>query len=312
MCCAAFSAGFCLLPETKAYLQRKHIASQGTEAETRGLVSRSASVSNFDADHPRRSVFGSFSSSSHKKETGVFRAHMIVSPLVAWHEVSDMWHELRDIVTHSVSRGLSRSTSYARLTNVAPGSKTAETDLKQLQQKLEPVSNSPAAAGPVADESAHAAKGSQHAADKHAKHAHAHFADDDEESHTVTGRDDSITAVRPHNAGASHAEGTFWRNLDANGSFTEPHPAQDAPHQSPASIKEAVKAALTDDQRKGPSGAALGQDEARVKFWTSPALEAPSVEQRLRAAWAAVLSPTGVYCCPYKSHSLQCDSCQHW
>ena len=38
------------------------------------------------------------------------RAHMIVSPLVAWHEVEDMWHELRDIVVHS----LSRSTSYAR------------------------------------------------------------------------------------------------------------------------------------------------------------------------------------------------------
>lgn len=35
---------------------------------------------------------------------------MIVSPLVAWHEVNDMWHELKDIVTHT----LSRSTSYAR------------------------------------------------------------------------------------------------------------------------------------------------------------------------------------------------------
>ena len=35
---------------------------------------------------------------------------MIVSPLVAWHEMEDMWHELRDIVVHS----LSRSTSYAR------------------------------------------------------------------------------------------------------------------------------------------------------------------------------------------------------
>ena len=53
-------------------------------------------------------MFGSFS--SHKKETGVFRAHMIVSPLVAWHEVHDMWHELKDIVVHT----LSRSTSYAR------------------------------------------------------------------------------------------------------------------------------------------------------------------------------------------------------
>lgn len=35
---------------------------------------------------------------------------MIVSPLVAWHEVHDMWHELKDIVVHT----LSRSTSYAR------------------------------------------------------------------------------------------------------------------------------------------------------------------------------------------------------
>ena len=104
---AAFCAGFFFLPETKAYSCRKQ-AESGHVSESRGLVSRSASVNGFDSEHPRRSVFGSFS--SHKKETGIFRAHMIVSPLVAWHEVHDMWHELKDIVVHT----LSRSTSYAR------------------------------------------------------------------------------------------------------------------------------------------------------------------------------------------------------
>ena len=104
---AAFCAGFFFLPETKAYSRRKQ-AELGHVSEFRGLVSRSASVNGFDSEHPRRSVFGS--SSSHKKETGIFRAHMIVSPLVAWHEVHGMWHELKDIVVHT----LSRSTSYAR------------------------------------------------------------------------------------------------------------------------------------------------------------------------------------------------------
>ena len=104
---AAFSAGFAFLPETKAYTHRKQ-AELAHPSESRSLASFSASVNGFDSEHPRRSVFGSFS--SHKKETGIFRAHMIVSPLVAWHEVNDMWHELKDIVVHT----LSRSTSYAR------------------------------------------------------------------------------------------------------------------------------------------------------------------------------------------------------
>ncbi len=104
---AAFCAGFFFLPETKAYSRRKQ-AESGHVSGSLGLVSRSASVNGFDLEHPRRSVFGSFS--SNKKETGIFRAHMIVSPLVAWHEVHDMWHELKDIVVHT----LSRSTSYAR------------------------------------------------------------------------------------------------------------------------------------------------------------------------------------------------------
>lgn len=104
---AAFSAGFFFLPETKAYTRHK-LAQQAHPSESHGLVSRSASVNGFDSEHPRRSVFGSFS--SQKKETGIFRAHMIVSPLVAWHEVNDMWHELKEIVMLT----LSRSTSYAR------------------------------------------------------------------------------------------------------------------------------------------------------------------------------------------------------
>ena len=104
---AAFCAGVFFLPETKAYSRRKQ-AELGHVSESRGLVSRSASVNGLDSEHPRRSVVGS--SSSPKKETGIFRAHMIVSPLVAWHEVHGMWHELKDIVVHT----LSRSTSYAR------------------------------------------------------------------------------------------------------------------------------------------------------------------------------------------------------
>lgn len=108
---AAFSAGYFFLPETKAFSRHK-LAALAHPSESHALVSRSESINGFDSEHPRRSLFGSFS--SHKKETGIFRAHMIVSPLVAWHEVNDMWHELKDVVTHT----LSRSTSYARWVEV--------------------------------------------------------------------------------------------------------------------------------------------------------------------------------------------------
>ena len=309
VCAAAFSAGFCLLPETKAYQNRKH-AQTASEAENKGLVSRSESVNGFDAEHPRRSVFGSFSSSSphkkpsHKKETGIFRAHMIVSPLVAWHEVSDMWHELRDIVTHSVSRGMSRSSSYARLTDLAPTNKTAvDGQQQQQQQQTERVISHSHAAGlaetddsalaaegsqQAAEESQHAAEESQHAAGKQHKHAHFADADDYQDADAVTDRHESITAVRP--AGSSHAEGTFWRRLDANGSFT------DQAHDSHASVKEAVKAALEGRavEGKGPGRSTMGLvEENRTKFWNSPSLESAAMGQRVTAAWAAVQSPTG-------------------
>ena len=295
MLSAAFAAGFCLLPETKAYQQRKQ-AQDASDLETKGLVSRSESINNFDAEHPRRSVFGSFSSSSprkgssHKKETHVFRAHMIVSPLVAWHEVSDMWHELKDIVTHSVSRGMSRSSSYARLTDLAPADKAAVTKQQQEQQTEQLPKTSHAAGAAEAAESAIAADDSQHTGGKQHKHARFADADDYQDSDSVTDHHDGITAVRAGDA-SDAAEGSFWRNLDANGSFTE------HAHDSHASIKEAVKAALQGGSAgvKTPSNIGPGlAEEDRVKFWNSPKLESASVKARLSAAWAAVQSPTGI------------------
>lgn len=297
MLSAAFAAGFCLLPETKAYQQRKQ-AQNVSDLETKGLVSRSESINNFDAEHPRRSVFGSFSSSSpmkgssHKKETHVFRAHMIVSPLVAWHEVSGMWHELKDIVTHSVSRGMSRSSSYARLTDLAPADKAGVTKQQQQQQQQteQPSKASHAAGAAEAAESAIAADGSQLAAGKQHKHARFADADDYQDSDSVTDHHDGITAVRAGDAGDA-AEGSFWRNLDANGSFTE------HAHDSQASIKEAVKAALQGGSTgvKALSNIAPGLvEENRVKFWNSPKSESASMKEGLSAAWAAVQSPTGM------------------
>jgi len=54
---------------------------------------------------------------------------------------------------------------------------------------------------------------------RHHKMAHAHFADDVDDD-SITGRNESITAVRGGEAGSSQAEGSFWKRLDANGSFT--------------------------------------------------------------------------------------------
>ncbi len=54
---------------------------------------------------------------------------------------------------------------------------------------------------------------------RHHKMAHAHFADDADDD-SITGRNESITAVRGGEAGSSQAEGSFWKRLDANGSFT--------------------------------------------------------------------------------------------
>lgn len=54
---------------------------------------------------------------------------------------------------------------------------------------------------------------------RHHKMAHAHFADDVDDD-SITGRSESITATRGGEAGSSQAEGSFWKRLDANGSFT--------------------------------------------------------------------------------------------
>ena len=54
---------------------------------------------------------------------------------------------------------------------------------------------------------------------RHHKMAHAHFADDVDDD-SITGRNESITAVRGGEKGSSQVEGSFWKRLDANGSFT--------------------------------------------------------------------------------------------
>ncbi len=43
-----------------------------------------------------------------------------------------------------------------------------------------------------------------------------------------------------------------------------------------------------------PSGNAPAlAEEQRVRFWSRPALDSPSLQQRVRHAWGAVQSPTG-------------------
>jgi len=57
-----------------------------------------------------------------------------------------------------------------------------------------------------------------------------------------------------------------------------------------ASVKDAVRAALG----QSPSGNAPGlAEEQRVRFWSRPALDSPSLQQRVWHAWGAVQSPTG-------------------
>ncbi|DBA97084.1 TPA: hypothetical protein ACH3X1_014854 [Trebouxia sp. C0004] len=309
----AFCAGFFFLPETQAYSRRKQ-AESGHVSESQGLVSRSASLNAFDSEHPRRSVFGSFS--SHKKETGVFRAHMIVSPLVAWHEVHDMWHELKDIVVHT----LSRSTSYARLPELKhtddssssqhhmqplhpqaseaqfPQQVQGQQLAEKLQHKLQGDSaGSRSVVTATAETETALAADSQLQMDaqshrRHHKMAHAHFAVDVDDD-SIIGRNESITAVRGGEASSSQAEGSFWKRLDANGSFTSDPGAGDA-----ASVKDAVRAALGQKAIAimSPSGNALAlAEEQRVRFWSRPALESPSLQQRVWHAWGAVQSPTG-------------------
>ena len=62
------------------------------------------------------------------------------------------------------------------------------------------------------------------------------------------------------------------------------------------STKDAVKAALG---KKATMAWGMPQhapsEEARVQFWVQPALQDPTMQERLQHAWAAVLSPTGKY-----------------
>ena len=63
-----------------------------------------------------------------------------------------------------------------------------------------------------------------------------------------------------------------------------------------ASVKDAVKAGLGQKAIvvTSPSKSGLGSDEEeRVRFWARPALDSPTLQQRLWHAWGAVQSPTG-------------------
>lgn len=118
--------------------------------------------------------------------------------------------------------------SEAQLPQQVQGQQLAE----KLQHKLQgdstgsrAVATAPAdpAAAPADSETALAAD-SQLQMDtqtdrRHHKMAHAHFAEDVDDD-SITGRNESITAVRGGEASSSQAEGTFWKRLDANGSFT--------------------------------------------------------------------------------------------
>lgn len=103
--------------------------------------------------------------------------------------------------------------------------------VEKLQHKLQghKASISPAAAAtaPMDSDTALAASSQphtdHHSDRRHHKASHAHFADDDSNAvdDTVTGRNESITAVRGAAGGesSSHAEGSFWKGLDAEGSY---------------------------------------------------------------------------------------------
>lgn len=96
---------------------------------------------------------------------------------------------------------------------------------EKLQQKLQGDSTNNRAPAtvpedintvPAADSQPHT---DRHSDRRHHKGAHAHFADDADD-HGVTGRNDSITAVRGGEASSSRTAGAFWRGVDINGSFT--------------------------------------------------------------------------------------------
>ena len=98
--------------------------------------------------------------------------------------------------------------------------------MQKLQQKLQGQEGNSAlkctAAGndtaPAASRQSH----TEHQSDKrHHKASHAHFADEDSNAldDIVAEQSESITAVRgtAGTEGGSHAEGTFWKRLDSQG-----------------------------------------------------------------------------------------------
>ena len=104
---------------------------------------------------------------------------------------------------------------------------------EQLQQKLQGQDNSHksststvATADADLTLAATSQPGTAHQNDvRHHKASHAHFADHDDSNamdKAVTGRHESITAVRPAagKGSFSHAEGSFWRTVDAGPSYS--------------------------------------------------------------------------------------------
>lgn len=94
--------------------------------------------------------------------------------------------------------------------------------VQKLQQKLQGQGDS---SGPTAADTALAAIQPQtdhQSVKQHHKGSHAHFADNDSNAldDGFTERNESITAVRgaARGEGGSHAEGTFWKKLDSEGS----------------------------------------------------------------------------------------------
>ena len=98
--------------------------------------------------------------------------------------------------------------------------------VQKLQQKLqgqEDVSGPTSTAASIDTALAASQPHTDHHSDRrHHKASHAHFADDDSNTpgDGVTERNESITAVRgaPRGEEGSHAEGTFWKRLDGEGS----------------------------------------------------------------------------------------------
>ena len=98
--------------------------------------------------------------------------------------------------------------------------------VQKLQQKLqgqEDISGPRSTAAPADSALAASQPHTDHySGRRHHKASHAHFADDDSNAldDGFTERSESITAVRgaARGEGGSHAEGTFWKRLDAEGS----------------------------------------------------------------------------------------------